>query len=99
MPSSRARWFIRSTKAGSLPAMCSARATAQSLADTTVTAFTMSRTLICSFSFSQIWDPPMEMAWVEAVTISSQPRLPESMASITSSRVITLVTEAGSYWT
>ena len=30
MPSSAARWFIRSTKASSLPATASARATAQS---------------------------------------------------------------------
>ena len=58
----------------------------------------MSRTDICSFSFSQIWEPPMEMAWGEAVTRSSQPIRPPSMASITSSSVITLVTEAGSYW-
>ena len=50
-----------------------------------------------SFSSSQIWEPPMEQAWAEAVTMSCQPSSPASMASITSSRVITLVTEAGSY--
>ena len=97
MPSSCARRFIRSTKASSVPAMCSASATEQSLADTTATAFTMSRTVICSCSFSQIWEPPMEVAWVEAVTVSSQLSAPLSMASMTSSRVMTLVTEAGSY--
>ena len=58
---------MRSTKASSLPATCSARATAQSLADTTHTALSISSTVICSFSFSQIWLPPMEQAWAEAV--------------------------------
>ena len=71
IPSSAARWFIRSTKVSSLPATASARATAQSLAETTQTAFSMSLTLSCSCSFSQIWDPPMEQAWAEAVTMSS----------------------------
>ena len=54
MPSSAARWFILSTNASSLPATASARATAQSLADTTHTALSMSSTVICSFSSSQI---------------------------------------------
>ena len=49
----------------------SARATAQSLAETTHTAFSMSLTVICSFSSSQIWLPPMEQAWAEAVIRSS----------------------------
>ena len=71
MPNSAARWFIRSTKASSLPATVSASATAQSLAETTHTAFSISLTVICSFSFSQIWLPPMEQAWADAVTTSS----------------------------
>ena len=71
MPSSAARWFIRSTKASSLPARCSDSATAQSLADTTQTALSISPTVSCSPSFSQIWLPPMEQAWGEAVTTSS----------------------------
>ena len=71
MPSSLARWFIRSTKASSLPEMASPKATAQSLAETTQTAFSISATDICSFSFSQIWLPPMEQAWAEAVTMVS----------------------------
>ena len=62
IPSSPARWFIRSTKASALPARCSARATEQSLAEATQTALSISSTLICSFSFSQIWLPPMEQA-------------------------------------
>ncbi len=71
IPSSAARWFIRSTKASSLPATVSARATAQSLAETTQTAFSISPTLSCSFSFNQIWEPPMEQAWAEAVIMVS----------------------------
>ena len=47
-PSSAARWFIRWTKAPSLPEICSAIATAQSLADTTAMHFIISRTLIRS---------------------------------------------------
>ena len=70
-PSSCARWFIMPTNALSLPATCSASATAQSLAETTHTALRRSLTVICSFSFSQIWLPPMEQAWAEAVTIVS----------------------------
>ena len=54
MPSSLARWFMRSTKASSLPEMASPSATAQSLALTTQTALSISSTVICSFSFSQI---------------------------------------------
>ena len=38
----------------------------------------------------------MEAAWAETVTISSILSRPSSMASITSSRVMTLVTLAGS---
>ena len=34
-------------------------------------AFSISLTVICSFSFSQIWLPPMEQAWADAVTTSS----------------------------
>ena len=48
MPSSWARWFIRVTKAPSLPAKCSAKATAQSLPETTVTHLIISDTGICS---------------------------------------------------
>ena len=56
----------------------------------------MSLTLSCSFSFSQIWDPPMEQAWAEAVTMSSYFSCPLSTASMVKSSVITLVTLAGS---
>ena len=62
MPSSLALSFMRWTKAVSLPDTASARATAQSLADATATAFTISLTVSCSPSFSQIWEPPMEQA-------------------------------------
>ncbi len=48
MPSSWARWFIWVTKAPSLPARCSASATAQSLPDTTVTHLIISDTGIRS---------------------------------------------------
>ena len=41
------------------------------MAETTQTALSMSLTLSCSFSFSQIWDPPMEQAWGEAVIVVS----------------------------
>lgn len=41
-PSSRARAFIRSTKAASVPARCSATATAQSFADPTAIALSIS---------------------------------------------------------
>ena len=96
MPSSAARWFILATKASSLPQTASARATAQSLAETTATALSISWTVSCSFSFSQIWLPPMEMAWREAVMFCSSVSFPASSASKTSSRVMTLVTLAGS---
>ena len=48
MPSSAALWFIISTKAASEPATCSAKAVAQSLADTTATDLIISSMLICS---------------------------------------------------
>ena len=94
-PSSSARRFIRSTKAASEPHRCSARATAQSLAETTATHFIMSETESCSPTSSQIWLPPMEAARSEAVTMSSSASSPESTASAMSSSVMTLVTEAG----
>ena len=43
---------------------------------------------------SQIWEPPIEAARSEQVTGSCHPIRPASSASITSRRVITLVTEA-----
>ena len=96
IPSSCARAFIICTKASSLPARCSPSATAQSLAETTATHFSISATVSTSPSSSQIWLPPMEAAWAEAVTGSSREMRPWSTASHTSSMVITLVTLAGS---
>ena len=55
-----------------------------------------SSTVICSFSFSQIWLPPMEQAWAEAVRTVSHISCPASIASIVKSSVMTLVTLAGS---
>ena len=95
MPSSAARAFIFETKADSLPQICSARATAASFAEAITTLFTISRTLICSPSLRKICEPPIDVAWAEAVTVSSQPRAPPSIASIMISRVIILVTDAG----
>ena len=95
MPSSRARAFIRSTKAPSLPETCSARAMEASLADFTAAALTSSSTVICSPGSSQIWLPPMEAACSEQVTGSSHRMEPSSMASMTSRRVMILVMEAG----
>ena len=86
---------MRSTNAASLPAMCSARATAQSLAETTATHLMMSETLICSPCSSQIWLPPMLSARAEAVTVSSGESAPESMASAASRSVMIFVTDAG----
>ena len=65
MPSWAARWFMRSTKASSLPARCSARATAASLPEATATALSKSSTVMSSPSFRYTWEPPMEAAWAE----------------------------------
>ena len=51
IPSSCARWFISTTKASSLPATCSASATAASLADWIVSAISSSRTVKVSPCF------------------------------------------------
>ena len=51
MPRDWAFWFIWSTKADSLPARRSARATAQSLPETTATHLIRSETESCSPSF------------------------------------------------
>ncbi len=70
-------------------------ATAQSLAETTAMHLSISETVICSPSSSQIWLPPMEAALELAVTIVSSVMSPLSTASAMSSIVMTLVTEAG----
>ena len=86
---------MRWTNAASLPEMCSASATAQSLAETTAMHFIISATLICSPCSSHIWLPPMLSARAEAVTVSSSDSSPESTASAASSSVMTFVTDAG----
>ncbi len=48
IPSSAARAFIRVTKAASLPATCSARAVAQSLAELTTTDLSISSMESCA---------------------------------------------------
>ena len=57
-------------------------------------ALIKSFTDMVSPSFNQISEPPMEAACALAVTWSSKEILPESMASITNTKVITLVIEA-----
>ena len=51
IPSSCARWFIMATKALSLPAICSAMAQAQSLAEDTAMDLSMSETDMVSPAF------------------------------------------------
>ena len=51
IPSSLARWFMASTKALSDPAMCSAMAQAQSLAEDTAMDLSISDTLMVSPAF------------------------------------------------
>ena len=96
IPSWAARSFICWTKASSVPARCSPRATAQSLAEAMAMHLSSSSTVRVSPSLSQTWLPPMEAAWAEAVTVSVRASSPRSMASQAKRRVITLVTLAGS---
>ena len=58
-------------------------------------ALSSSCTVICSPGSSQICAPPIEAAWGEQVTAVSSVMVPASSASITSSRVMILVMEAG----
>ena len=95
MPSSFARSFMRLVNASSEPEMCSAMATAQSLAELTAMHLSISSTLICSPSLSQIWLPPMELAWALAVTMSLVSSWPLSSCSMMSSSVMIFVTLAG----
>ena len=60
IPSSFARWVIRSAKTGSDPPMNSATATAASLAEATQIARIISSRVNCSPGSSQIWLPPIE---------------------------------------
>ena len=83
------------TNASSLPETASASASAASLAEAITTLLTRSRTGICSPSFRNICEPPMEDARVLAVTLSSHFRLPASIASMTSRSVMIFVTDAG----
>ena len=85
---------MRATKASIVPHRCSASAAHASLADTTAAALTSSSTVMISPGSSQIWDPPIPAAVAEQVTFSSHDSCPSAMASITSSSVITFVTEA-----
>ena len=94
MPSCLARSFICFTKTSSLPLMCSASATAASLALATTVALIISSADIVSPGSSQMSLPPMDEACSPAVMVSVSASLPLSIASITSSRVITLVTDA-----
>lgn len=94
-PSSRARAFIRSTKAASVPARCSATATAQSFADPTAIALSISSSVSCSPGSSQICVPPIEQACSLPVIMVSSVTSPRSSASIASSMVMILVTDAG----
>ena len=65
------------------------------MAEAMTTLLMRSRAVICSPSLRKIWDPPMEAARAEAVTVSSQWRVPASMHSMTNRRVMILVTDAG----
>ena len=95
MPSACARSFIRLVKAASEPQICSAMATAQSLAELTAMHLIISSTVICSPSLSQIWLPPMAHALVLAVTTASVESRPLSSCSKMSSSVMIFVTLAG----
>ena len=95
MPSSAARSFIRATNASSLPPTFSASATAASLAEAMMTHLSISSTGILSPGSRYTCEPPIEAAYGLTDTLSSKARLPPSTASITRSKVITLVTEAG----
>ena len=94
-PSSRARVFIRSTKAASVPARCSATATAQSFAEPTAIALSISSNVSCSPGSSQICVPPIEQAYSLPVIMVSSVTSPRSSASIANSMVMIFVTDAG----
>ena len=94
MPSSVARSFMRSTKISSLPATNSLSATQPSLALAIATPSISSATVCVSPASIYIWLPPIEAARSEIVTESSSVIFPLSTASMTSSIVMTLVTEA-----
>ena len=89
------RASISGAAGGCQAEICSASAMAASLALHTAVALKSSSTVICSFSLSQIWLPPILTAWAEAVTVSDMAHSPRSTASKTSSIVIILVMEAG----
>ena len=85
----------RSTKAIVLPATCSARAHAASLAEWMASALSSSSTVNVSPCFRYTCEPPILLALAETVTISSIVRSPSAMWSRTINSVIILSIEAG----
>ena len=95
MPSSWALWFIRSTKAASLPAICSATATLASLPEDTAMHLIMVSRVCTSPAARYTWEPPMELAYSLVVTWSVRLTFPLSMASKVRSSVMIFVMLAG----
>ena len=82
-------------KAASLPAVSSARATEESFPLAITVLLIRSSTVIRSPSSRKTWLPPIDAALALTLTVSVSLNFPASSASQTSSKVITLVTEAG----
>ena len=95
MPRLLARSFIISTKRLSVPATYSAMATDASLAEATEMHLIIVSTLWVSPASRNTWEPPMDEAYSEVVTVSSRWIFPWEMASKISNSVITFVTLAG----
>ena len=95
MPNSLARRFMSSVKASVLPATFSASATAASLADWTISAYSISSTVKDSFSFSHTREPPVCEALALTGTWSAGESCFCSIFSRTISRSISFRTLAG----
>ena len=95
MPSPAARSFICSTNASSLPLIYSAMATQASFALATAMHLINVSTVCVSPGSKNTCDPPIDAAYSDVCTSSSNAIFPSSSASKINSNVITFVTLAG----
>ena len=70
IPSSLAFLFIKSQKAGILPEVYSAKATAASFPEHKSNPYNKSVTVILSFNFRPKREPPVEAAFFDIITVS-----------------------------
>ena len=94
-PSSRARSFISSAKASSLPDRPSATTMQASLPDCTMMPRIRSSTRTCEFTSTNIFEPPIRQAFSETGSSSSSDRRPSFSRSNTMCAVMILLMEAG----